>query len=320
MTASDVIRGAVAAAVESTHGAITTWSGPEVRPWSWHFRGATGGGPLLAKVPRWEGITTLESALAAGPQADTAAEFAALQEIHRTVVAFADPGLAAVVPVAYVAAVNAIVMDVLEAASLRRRLGVGAPGDAEAWFARLGRWLGGYHRVGGGNPMRFPLRSELERWETAERHHPGLTADLRLARTAAQRLEGRTVIGGIQHGDLTLGNVLVTGDGRVAVIDPNRTPGRWEADAARILTETSLGRSQLLTLGAMRSRATRERWGRALAEGHGGLDAEVLAYDRGAEAMGRRLALAAGPPGARLLGAAASGRFDGEITRRFGAA
>ena len=319
MTGGEAIRAAVGAAVGPSHGAITGWSGPDSRPWSWHFAVRTEGGALVVKVPRWEGIASLEAALAAGPQADTAAEFAALRSIEQMVATSGDAGLAAVVPVAYVSAVNAIVMERLEAASLRSRLGIGAPNQAEEWFGSLGRWLGHYHRTGAATDTAFAVVAELERWEGASRLHHGLRDEVAQARAAARRLEGRIVVTGAQHGDLTLGNVLITADGRVAVIDPNWTTGRHEVDAARILTEALLGRSQLLTFGLRRGTAVVDRWERALVAGHGRLDPAVLAYDRGAEALDRRIALTAGGLMTRSIGRGAGPRFRGEIRRRFAA-
>lgn len=318
MSLPESVKQAVAAAVRVDYGEVTGWSGPVPRPWSWHLRVETARAPLLVKVPRWEGIDDLDAALAAGPQADTAAEFAALEGIHRMVEAANDPGLTAVVPVAYVAPINAIVMEVMAGASLRARLGTGAPSEAEGWFGALGRWLGLYHRTGGGTRVAFSAADERRRWDAMAVHAPARRADLMRAAQAADRLDGRPVTAGVQHGDLTLGNVLVGDDGRVAVIDPNRTPGRWEADAARILAETALGRNQLLTLGLLRRRAAIDSWARALSSGHGALDGEVLDYDRGAEALERRISLAGGNAASRLVGLLASPRFAGELTRRFG--
>ena len=324
MTAADDVRAAVSAAVAGTHGAIVGWRGPARRPWSWQFRAETVGarsGRLLVKVPRWEGVGTLEAALVAGPQAASAGEFSALGEIYAEVRASGDPGLTAVVPVAYVAAVNALVMEDLDAVSLRLRLGAGrGPAEAVEWFAGIGRWLGRYHRrPGRAIPARFSAVAEVTRWEEAGLGHPGLRRSLALARAAAESLDGRTVMHGVQHGDLTLGNVLVTREGKVAVIDPNGTTGRWEADAARLLAEIRLGRGQLLTLGAMRPGSLVDRWARALAQGHGGLDAGVLAYDRGAEALQRRIALGEGGAVSRLTAAVTASLFRGEIRRRFAA-
>ena len=127
MSAGDQVRDAVGAAIASSRGEIVEWHGPTARDWSWHFRARARNAEsaLLIKVPRWEGIATLEAALAAGPQSATAAEYSALEQIRGAVSAANDSGLAAIVPVAYVPAVNAVVMEQLEATPLRARLGVG---------------------------------------------------------------------------------------------------------------------------------------------------------------------------------------------------
>jgi hypothetical protein len=319
VSAAASIRDAVAAAVADSHGAMRTWSEPEVRPWSWQFRAETDRAPLLVKVPRWEGVDTLDEALAAGPQADTAGEFAALGEIADLVVASGEPGFAAVVPVAHVVAVNAIVMEVFAGTSLRKRLGFGAPPAATVWLGRVGSLLGRYHRSQIGVPSSFPVTVEVERWGEVERRHPRCAGATRQAADAARRLAGHPVIETTQHGDLTLGNVLVSADDRVAVIDPNRTRGSAEADVARLLAEIRLGRSQLLSFGLWRRPPVIDAWERAIVEGHGGLDSAVLAYECGAEALSRRITLAAGGLVARLSGAVSARRFEAEISRRFSA-
>ena len=317
MSATATIRAAVTAAVADSHGVIRTWSEPEVRPWSWQFRAETDRAPLLVKVPRWEGVHSLEEALTAGPQADTVGEFAALGEIAGLVTASGDPGLAAVVPVAHVVAVNAIVMEVFAGTSLRERLGFGAPSAASIWLGRVGSLLGRYHRLRVGAAPLFPVAIEVERWEEVERRHPRFVLEARLAAAAARRLAGHPVVETTQHGDLTLGNVLVSADDRVAVIDPNRTRGSAEADVARLLAELRLGRSQLLSFGLWRRRPVLDAWERAIVEGHGGLDAAVLAYECGAEALSRWIMLATGGLAARLSGTVSARRFDAEIRRRF---
>ncbi len=320
MNAGDEVRSAVGTAIANSRGAIVEWHGPASREWSWHFQARTSNAKstLLVKVPRWDGIATLDEALAEGPQAATAAEYSALEEIRRVVTAANDPGLTAVAPVAYVPAVNAIVMEQLEATPLRTRLGIGrGPADAVELFGRIGRWLGMYHRLGGGEPSRFSAAAEIARWDSLGSER--LRGPVNSAHRVAQSLDGRTVVAGTQHGDLTLGNVLVTGNGSIAVIDPNRTPGRWEADAAQLIAETRLGRGQLLSLGVLRSTAVVDRWADALADGHGGLDAEVFAYDRGAAALERMIALMVGGPASRLTVTAASRLFQGEFRQRFAA-
>jgi len=319
VNATTKIREAVAAAIADSHGAIRTWSKPEVRPWSWQFRAATDRAALVVKVPRWEGVDSLEAALMAGPQADTAGEFAALEEISRLVVASGDPGLAAVVPVAHVVGVNAIVMEAFAGTSLRDRLGFGAPAAAEVWLGRLGSILGRYHRSQAGVAAAFPVALQVGHWGDVARDHPRFAPQASHAADAARRLTGHQVVETTQHGDLTLGNVLVSADDRVAVIDPNRTRGSAEADVARLLAELRLGRSQLLSLGVWRRPPAVDAWDRAIVAAHGGLDQVVLAYEVGAEALTRRITLGTGGWAGRLSGALSARRFDAEIRRRFSA-
>ena len=106
----------------------------------------------MVKVPRWEEAPTLEAALAAGPQESTRREHATLEAIAAAVAASGDPGLAAVAPVAYLPALNAVVTERLVAGPLRSRLGSwpGAEGRQVEVLRRTGRWLRLYHeRVAG---------------------------------------------------------------------------------------------------------------------------------------------------------------------------
>lgn len=317
MSASDRIRDAVAATLQTP---ISEWSGPHDREWSWHFSAVSGGVRLLVKVPRWEGVVDLEAALAAGPQPDTEAEHRALVAIAGEVAASGDPALSAVTPVAYVPAVNAIVMERLASIPLRERLGAGrGPGQAEQWFEALGRWLARYHGLGDVAVAGFPGDAEAGRWEELSGSVPGQGRWLRRAAAAARRLDGVPTRVATLHGDLTMSNVLVTADDRVAVIDPNRNRGRVEEDAARVLTEASLGRGQLLTLGATRPRSVVSGWAAALCRGHGGMDADLFEYERGAEALRRRIGLIGAGGAPRVIGAVNGWRFRGEFRRRFGA-
>lgn len=163
----------------------------------------------------------------------------------------------------------------------------------------------------------YPVEAAIERWRDLEVRHPRFQRDVRLASEAVRRLADHPVVETTQHGDLTLGNVLVSPDDRVALIDPNRTRGSAEADVARLLAELRLGKPQLLSLGLWRPPRVIEQWERAIVAAHGDLDPAVLAYECGAEALERRIALDAGSSTARAVGSMSSPRFAAEITRRF---
>lgn len=286
---TDVVRAAVSDAVRGRYGPIVRWDGPYPREWSWQFHADTAGrGPtsLVIKVPKWEETPDLDTALAAGPQEDTRAEFDALTTIRDAVLRSGDAGLAVVVPVAYVPEVNAIVMERLNARPLRSLLGWRRDGDLLGEvFARLGRWLALFHDLGATDPEPFDGRGRPV--PILPVGSPVLVeASDRLA-AVARRLDGVVSDAGTIHGDLTLGNVLVTIDHRVAVIDPNRSSGRPSQDSAHLLTEVRLGRGQLLTAGRLRPPRTVARWRDALVASQPRLDPRVLRHDEAAAAMER---------------------------------
>ncbi len=317
--ASEAVRSAVAAALPASRRPVTGWSGPHPRSWSWHFGGFAGNARIVVKIPRWEGVDTLEAALDAGPQADTAGEFAALETIARAVAASGDDGLAAVVPVAYVPAVNAIVLEWLEGDPVRTWLGPRVPrAVSDPILAAVGRWIGVYQgAVGDWTAGPFDGAAAAARWRDAA-PSSGLAASLEAVAGLAERLDRREVATGTIHGDLTLSNVLVTPDGRVAVIDPNRYRGTSLDDAARLGGELLAGRSRLLT-GGLAPGPDRAR-GRvaALADGLGEHDPEMFRYALAAACARRWLDLRGrrGPGG--LVGSLASRLFRAEITRLAG--
>jgi streptomycin 6-kinase len=287
--ATDRIRAAVASSLPPGYGAISRWSRPRQGDWSWMFEAETGGtapATLVVKVPRWEEAPDLGSALNAGPQKDTEEEFRALESIAAAVAAAGDPGLTAVVPVAYVHEVNAVVTERLRAVPLHERLRRTRAADAAALFGRVGRWLRVFHATSDQQLVPFEA-DEVERLAAAG-HRGGALGDAIAAVAAvARNRSGRPVSVGVLHGDLSLRNVLVTIDDRVAVIDPNRYRGRIVGDAAHLLTEVRLGRRQLITSGALRPRSRVEQWAEAIIDGYPETDAGLLAFERALAAVRR---------------------------------
>ncbi|MEX0826405.1 MAG: phosphotransferase [Acidimicrobiia bacterium] len=286
--AQERIRAAVAASLPPGYGAITRWSRPRQGDWSWMFEAETGGAApatLLVKVPRWEEATDLGSALNAGPQKDTEEEYRALEAIAAAVAAAGDPGLTAVVPVAYVREVNAVVTERLRAVPLHDRLGRTRGSDAATLFQRVGRWLRIFHATSDQQLVPFEA-GQFER--LADAGHRGALGDSIAAVAAVARVRsGRPVSVGVLHGDLSLRNVLVTIDDRVAVIDPNRYRGRIAGDAAHLLTEVRLGRCQLITSGAFRPRSRVEQLAVGIIDGYPEIDPGALAFERAVAAVKR---------------------------------
>ncbi len=290
---SESIRAAVATALIARFGpgaVIEEWGGSEQREWSWQFGfrvGGERGGEFIAKVPRWEEARTLEAAIAAGEQANTAAEYAGLVEIADAVASSGNPGLAAVEPVAFVGGVNTIVMRRLQGIPLRSRVGiVGGRGDVSVLFGRLGEWLALFHALAGGiERVVWNATAELERLRLIEGRFTeakaapfGLPQAFAGLREWVGRLEGADEPATQTHGDLNLSNVLVTSDDRVAVVDPNRSRGLALDDVARVITDIRLERRQLAVGGLLRRAATADDWERRMTFAAGYSGETLLPY------------------------------------------
>ena len=242
---------------------------------------------------RWEEAPTLEAALSAGPQESTRREFAALEAISTAVAGGKVAGLAAVAPVGYLAAANAVVTERLDAVPLRSRLGSlpGAERRHAEVLRRAGAWLRLYHeQAAGARPGRLDgcaLAAEREGL-AARPGAAGAALQRRLASAAARFRErdGVAAVVGPAHGDFNLANVLVTPDGRVAGLDPNLVPGPVLEDAAKFLTDLRLRRVRLVTRGRLGRRALAVGEA-AFLEGYGVADRDLLASLRAAAVLRR---------------------------------
>jgi aminoglycoside phosphotransferase (APT) family kinase protein len=283
------VREVLAAAVPRWYGEgarLASLTGPVQHSWSFQFAlgvtGEAGLRRLVVKIPRWEEAPDLEAALAAGPQEATRAEYAALEAVAAAVAASGDPGLAAVVAVGYLEPLNAIVTERLDAAPLGRSLGLmpGGEGRRAAWLHAAGRWLRLYHRqVAGARPGPLDVSSLAF---DLERAVDGLPRRRRALVDAVGALSRRlAAVQGVEvtlvrtHGDFNLANLLVTGDGRVAVLDPNLVPGPALADLARLLTDLRTRRIRSLTLGRVGGRGL-EAAEQAFLDGYGPSDLALL--------------------------------------------
>ena len=277
--ADERVRRAVAEGVEAWFGPgalLEEFGEGREHSWSFQFRGlvraAERAVEIAVKVPRWDEAPSLGQALEAGSQADTRREFAELEAIRRAITEAGDEGFAAVQPVAYLAEVNAIVTEVIDAVPLRSKLSVRP--DPSTLFAAAGRWLRIYHdRVGEASEQPFPageLLAELERAAAGARRWPDLLRRyLDVARSALVALDGVPVRAGLLHGDFNLSNVLVTGDGRVAVIDTNRAEGPVALDLARLITDLRTHKGRALTFGLRPPSSAVREWQAAFLSGYG---------------------------------------------------
>jgi len=292
------VRAALAAAVPK-------WLGPSARlvelspprPYAWSFQfdltveSASGRRELVVKIPRWEEASTLEAALAAGPQEGTRREYSALEALAAAVAASADPGLAAVPPVAYVADVNAVVTERLAARPLRAHLGrfPGAEVRRTELLGRAGRLLRLYHdRVAGPFPGTLDGRSLGDRLEEAASGSRACGGLLRQLALEARERHGAPAVVGATHGDCNLANLLVTADGRAALLDPNLVPGPLLADVAKFLVDLRMRRARAVFLGRCGGRGVAAAEA-AFLEGYGPADGDLLGFLRGVATAERGL-------------------------------
>jgi hypothetical protein len=328
------VRSALEAAVPAWCGPgaeVATLSGPQTHAWSFQFdlavQAPAGGRRLVVKIPRWDEAPTLSAALAAGPQEGTRQEHAALEALAAAVAGSGDPGLAAVAPVAYLPGINAVVTERLQAVPLRSRLGrwPGSEGRQAETLRRAGRALRLYHdsvaaavaAVLDGEVLAAGLEGDAARLGAGS--WPAALASL--ARQA-RALHGRPARLGAAHGDFNLANVLVTGDGRVAILDPNLVPGPLLADAAKFLTDLRMRRSRALTLGLLGNRGSAAAEA-AFLEGYGPADLSLLGLLRAVASVRRSVEmeqrLAAWPAALRLPATPLLRRYPAGESSRLGA-
>ncbi len=273
------------------------------RSWSVHFSptvaASSGEIGLIVKIPLWQEAPDLPSALAAGAQQATRAEYEMLGRIEEMVAGAADPTLASVRRVAYIPEINAVVTERLDSRTLRE-----ATGSARVAAGRaVGAWLRRFHDEVGSAADGVWDPSDLPGLDGLEEGSGGLPAPLRSAVASilrrAERLAGRPVRRAITHGDLGPSNILVTPGGRVAVIDPNLVPAPVEADLAKLAVAVRTPRSRLLT--GVRFGAGLHRVERAVLDGYGAVPGEIYELCRSSSAVGRWLDVEADAGGVRRL-------------------
>lgn len=298
----EVIRGQLAA----WYGGGTRFlSDPIVqyRPWSVHFHAQAGrpsGGrvELVVKIPLWDAAPDLVTALAAGPQESTMAEYRMLQRIEEMVADAGDDRLTAVRPVAFLANINAVVTERLDsmplrAVSARRRPAVGGA---------IGAWLRLFHdRIGGAVAGGFEVPDLKVGLSGSGRGLPGGRLGTAVASVLedARSLAGRPVRIATTHGDFGPSNILVTPDGRVAVIDPNLVPGPVESDLAKLAVAVRTTRFRLLT--GLRIGRHLHPLEAAVLTGYGEVTEEVYCLCRRTAALERWQEIEAGSGGLKLL-------------------
>jgi hypothetical protein len=202
------------------------------RTWSWQIPVSVGESSLMLKVPRWEGIDSLDAAVAAGAQPATIAEYEALVDIDALVVAARDSELRAVRPIGFLEDVNGILMEWFDGATLRSVTHPFASRDRLTdVFKRAGRVVALLHTSAPVTRTELDVQSMVT--DLAELV-AGLKHPSRRIQRAAQAFSDRIVAmdpidqpAGRTHGDLNLDNVLVDEFGRVALIDPNPGAGSW---------------------------------------------------------------------------------------------
>lgn len=278
-----------------SNGVVVDMGDPVRRRWSWHFDIALTGAhraDLLLKIPRWAEAPTLEDAIAAGPQPSTVTEAETLQALSAVVGSSSDPGIAHVAVIAYLDAVNGILMDRFDGEPLRRRLRIGRRGrDLEAVFARLARLVDLFHSLEPADREGFDPAAAGTRLDDLLAGAQGVPRPLRESAEhlseAAATLAGTDEPVGLCHGDLNIDNVLVNRAGQVALLDPNPTSGSLLRDLALLTADVDLDRMQLTSAGVARPAALRRRWESAL-WGGSRLGSERIGPYRLAEAIVER--------------------------------
>lgn len=233
---------------------IVTIGPVQERSWSWQFDLDSAVGPLLLKIPRPAGATSFAEAATPSERTITKAEFAALEEFARQTAERDD--VAAVQPVAYIDALNGIVLERFDGVPLRAVARGFRRWDGPEMAGRVGAAVAAFHALHPVTRTRFDVEAERRalRDEVAAVDRPGR----RLRRAAAELSGALEGLGdvlepvGVVHGDLTLDNVLIDLEGRPALIDPNPAPGPLLRDRASFLGDLARGRAQLLSMGLWR--------------------------------------------------------------------
>jgi len=324
------IRTAVAGALRERYGAgatIQRLGTTSQRAWSWQIIVRAEGVPhpdLLVKVPRWDDAPTLELAMSADEQPAIIAEFDMLKAIAEAVDDSGDPGLTKVEPIAYLGAINGMLMQHVEGQPLRRSLRLGVnPTKVEALFRRAGHLAAVVHQIG--DPQRRPFDGATASTMTsglatqaASIAPAALSDSLRRIAAAAVEMDGADEPIGTVHGDLNLGNVLVDRVGRVALIDPNPTEGPHQLpDIARFVGEVRFEKRRLATAGLMGRITARDRWAAAFEDGSGRGDEPMLAFYQTLELGERWLRIETESRGLRRLGLVPARRLLGrELSQR----
>jgi len=293
MTAADSVTAAQRTVLDVIGSLLPTLYGPgarllsrprmQRRSWSIHFlptvETSDGEVDLIVKIPLWERAPDLPSALAAGPQKATGAEYEMLGRIEEMVSTSGVPGLAAVHRVAYAEAINAVVMERLNSRTMREVRGprrTAAGSLTGAWLRRFHDGIGSATE-GVLEPLDFGAElGDLE--ERAAGLSSALLASIASVEQAADRLVGHPVRRATTHGDLGPSNILVTPGGEVAVIDPNLVEAPVETDLAKLAVAVRTPRARLLTGTPMRTEMHEVE--KALLDGYGDASPEIYRLSR----------------------------------------
>jgi hypothetical protein len=211
-----------------------------------------------------------------------------------------DPDFAAVRPLDHLADHDAILMEYVDAPTLRDvlvrssrfspRLGRGRPrGHEDAWL-RVGAWQRAFQRQvpGDGLPVRQGTRNDVvdrfEAFETFLADRLGPRAVGEAARCGAVLAAGVLPAHlplAVGHGDYAPRNVFLLQDGRLAVFDPL---ARWRVphyeDVCRFLVAMRIQGVQVHTHGAAYGAGELDRRERAVIEGYCGGDAGRVSHLR----------------------------------------
>jgi len=216
-------------------------------------------------------------------RAEARREFEILEAISLVVEKANQPELCSIRALVFFPGFNAIVMEELQLRMLKEfypKLSI-VTGNPKRWqtFETLlglaGRWLRIFHEAFGSE--RMESLAQLDVWKQVETELGRLEAvldrslvDLRAKFLATYKeMENVKMPVAALHKDYHLGNIFVTTDGKVGVLDPNwQERGSIYEDLARIMLDSSTRKAQVLSRGLYFHPRLVQRYEEALLNGY----------------------------------------------------
>ena len=253
---------------------------------------------LFAKVARRPYLKTLTEAVSLERlRRLTQAEYEILRRVSQMVAASPTADrLAAIRPIAYLERWNALVMEEFPSTSVSRLLfsprslfasSAQQASSLQALF-HSGVWLRQFHRtVGDSTGVAFDAQEMVQELDALIRklrsimNRPSYFDTLQAqVRSWCMKLDQLPVTVVLSHGDFHLGNVLLSSDAEVAVIDFDQCSRKpIYADVANLLTDLTVRKQQVLSYGLLIRRSRLARYEQSFLQGYFGDQTEdTLAF------------------------------------------